>query len=520
MRLFLLERFQEWGATINQAEILTTLVFLSLIVLASVLSNLITRKILVTVLKMIILKTKNEYDDILIKKKVFNTLSHIIPALVIHFSIPYAIPNMPEAYHLIQSFTYIYMVISVLVVINSLLNALNDIYDLIAEKRRINIGIKQYIQVLKIIFVVVGVILIFSVLLGKKPGAIFAGLGAMTAVIMLIFKDSILGFVASIQLSAYKMLKVGDWISMPGRGADGDVIEISLSTVKVQNFNKTISTIPTYALVNESFTNWDGMSVSGGRRIKRSISIDVNTIKFLTPEMIERLKKIHFLTDYITKTQEKIDKWNDIKGIDNTLTINGKSLTNIGVFREYIDNYLRSNFRILKKYEKQKFIIGDREVEKFVINDPNNFIDENDSEIENHLSKIDGKTVISDTDSFLLRYKDFYQLENNRIYKVKKIKKIVIKKGTEVEIEDFERVVVQQGLFCDDMTILIRQLSPTEKGLPIQIYVFAATIEWVEYEKTQGDLFDHIFAIMHEFDLKLFQAPTGKDIEQLVKNNI
>jgi len=371
---------------------------------------------------------------------------------------------------------------------------------------------------MKIVFVVIGIILIISVLLDKKPGAIFAGLGAMTAIIMLIFKDSILGFVASIQLSAYKMLKIGDWISMPGRGADGDVIEISLSTVKVQNFDKTISTIPTYALVNESFTNWDGMELSGGRRIKRSIFIDINTIKFLTPEMIERLKKIHYLTEYITETQTKIDKWNEKKGIDNTLTINGRSLTNIGVFREYIDNYLRNNFRVLKKYEKQKFTINDHQVEKFVIDDRDDFIKSNGVGVESQLSEIDGKTIINDTDKFLLKYGDFYKLENNRIYKVRKIKKMIISKGTEVEREDFEKVEVKPGLFCDDMTILVRQLSPTEKGLPVQIYVFAATTNWVKYEKIQGDLFDHIFAIMNEFDLKLFQAPTGKDVKSLIFN--
>ncbi len=515
MRAFLIEQFISWGAPENQAEILVILIFFSLIIIASVLANFITRKIIVTVLKVIIRRTKNEYDDILIKKKVFDTLSHIMPALVIHFSVPYAIPNMIETYSLIQTFTYIYMVIAVLIVLNSLLNALNDMYEIIAEKRRINVGIKQYIQVLKIIFFIVGIILIFSVLLDKKPGAIFAGLGAMTAVLMLIFKDSILGFVASIQLSAYKMLKVGDWISMPGRSADGVVTEISLSTVKIQNFDKTISTVPTYALVNESFTNWDGMIVAGGRRIKRSIFIDMNTIKFLTPEILERLKKIHFLNEYITEKQKELDNWNKEKGVDMTLKINGKSLTNIGVFREYIDNYLRSNFRVLKKYSKQKFIIDNHEVENFVIEDKQKFIELNGEGVVSFLSEKDGKTIINNTDKFLLEYGDTYQLENNRIYQVKKVKKIAISKGTEVEIEDFERIEIQSGLFCDDLTILVRQLAPTEKGLPIQIYIFAATTEWVAYEQIQGDLFDHIFAIMHEFDLKLFQKPTGSDINQL-----
>lgn len=515
MRNYLLEHFQEWGATINQAEILTTIVYFSVIIIGAILSNLITRKIIVTIVKAIIVKTKNDYDDILIKKKVFDNLSHIVPALIIHFVIPYAIPNMPETYKLIQTFTYIYMVVSVFVVLNSLLNALNDIYDIIAEKKRISVSINQYIQVVKIILIIIGLILVFSVLLNKKPGAIFAGLGAMTAVIMLIFKDSILGFVASIQLSAYKMLKIGDWISMPGRGADGDVVEISLSTVKVQNFDKTISTIPTYALVSESFTNWDGMVTSGGRRIKRSINIDMNSIKFVTPALIAKLKKIKVLEQYITKKQEELDNWNKINYVDDSLKINGRALTNIGVFREYIDNYLRSNFRVLKKYEMQKFVVGDREVENYVIDDPENFIAENGEEVRKFIEEIDGKTIIKNIDKFLLKYGDSYKLENNRIYKVRKIKRMAIRKGTEVEVEDYEKIVETPGLFCDDMTILVRQLSPTERGLPIQVYVFAATTNWTEYEKIQGDLFDHIFAIMNEFELKLFQAPTGDDVVRM-----
>jgi miniconductance mechanosensitive channel len=231
---------------------------------------------------------------------------------------------------------------------------------------------------------------------------------------MIIFRDAILGFVAGIQLTANRMVSRGDWIEMPKYQADGDVIEVSLTTVKVQNWDKTITTIPTYAMISESFKNWRGMSESKGRRIKRAVNIDIGSIKFCTAEMLERFRKIQFIAEYIERKKEELAKHNESVPTDNKSLANGRQLTNIGTFRSYVLAYLR-----------------------------------------NHPS------------------------------------------------------------LDQDMTFLVRQLPPSEHGLPIEIYVFSNDIEWVSYEAIQADIFDHILAVVSEFDLRVFQSPAGSDLREL-----
>lgn len=441
----LLDVLAKMGANKDSALIIRMIIIFIGIGFLSILSNFITKKIIVQYLGRLIHKTKTEYDDIYYEKNVFTILSHIVPALFIYFLVPLAFLkggkypfDTSAATEFIQSMTYIYMIVIVLMVINSFLSASNIVYNIVAEKKGIQLSIKGYIQVIKIIIIIIGTIVIASVLLDKEPGAIFAGLGAMAAILLLIFKDTILGFVAGIQLSAYKMLKVGDWISMPSRKADGTVIDISLSTVKVQNFNKTITTIPTYSLVSESFTNWEGMSNSGGRRIKRSLNIDVNTIKFLDKELIEKFKNIAILKEYILDKEKELEQYNTENNISNLKQINGKKLTNIGTFRKYIELYLKANL----------------------------------AEIEEHEVFIDGNQTI-------------------------------------------KRKVLKEGNFLGNQTILVHQLQATELGVPIQVYVFASTTAWIAYEMIQSDLFDHLLAILPEFELKAFQNPTGLDFRKL-----
>jgi len=507
---FLIELFQKWGASYEQAFTLNSIVIISLIIIASWFSNWLTKNVIVVIVKRAIKNSRNEYDDVFVKRKVFDHLSHIVPAIIIYFTIPYAIID-EEYYTVLQSLTYIYVIVAVLLVLNQFLNALNEIFNLIAQKKQLNVSIKGYIQVVKITFIIVSIILIVAEMLGKKPGAIFAGLGAMTAVLMLIFKDTILGFVASIQLSAYKMLKVGDWISVSSRNADGNVIDISLSTVKVQNFDKTISTIPTYALVSESFTNWDGMVSSGGRRIKRSINIDINSIKFCTQELINKLKEINCIKDFVIEKENELNEWNKKNNIDNSILVNSKRLTNLGVFCVYIENYLKENFRSFKKIEKQTFINGEHITEKFVVDDKEKFIQELGNRVKHFLYDIDGKTVIVDIDKFLIEYSDKFIFDNNRIYYIKKNMVLNINRSSDSEVEKIEKIIEKDGLFCDDMMLLVRQLDPTETGVPIQILVFAATTNSSEFELIQSNLFEHIFAILPEFDLKMFQRPSGSD---------
>jgi miniconductance mechanosensitive channel len=235
-------------------------------------------------------------------------------------------------------------VIIVILAVDSFINALHEIYlNLPIGKSR---PIKGYIQVVKIIIYFIGVIVIISIIAKESPKTLLAGLGAMVAVLILVFRDTILGFVASIQLSANNMVKPGDWIEMPGHNADGDVLDITLNTVKVRNWDKTITTIPTYALVSESFKNWKGMEESGGRRIKRSIRIDMNSVRFVDPEMAEKLKKIHLLKDYIETRQEEIRKYNEENKIDGSILVNGRRMTNLGTFRVYIEQYLKNHPKV------------------------------------------------------------------------------------------------------------------------------------------------------------------------------
>ena len=300
-----------------------------------------------------------------------------------------------------------------MIVLNSVIITLYSIYDSLP----ISAGrhIKGYVQVVQIMVMFTGIMVIISVIFDADLKGLFLGLGTFAAVLMLVFKDTILGFVASIQVSMNNMVNPGDWISMPGRKADGVVLEINLNTVKVQNWDKTISTIPTYALVSESFQNWRGMEESGGRRIKRFINIDMTSVKFCSEEMIQRFRKIQVLGNYIDAKEKEINEFNKKQNIDPSVLANGRRMTNLGTFRKYMEGYLHAH-----------------------------------------------------------------------------------------------------PLIHDQMTFLVRQLQPNEKGIPIEIYVFSKDQEWANYEAIQADIFDHILAVIPEFELKIFQNPTGSDFTRLI----
>ena len=380
------------------------------------LADFISKKFLLQVLIRVSKKTATTWDDILIENKVFNKLAHIVPALIIlsTANILLVDPKYEIILNIIVAAIKIFMVLTVLLSVDAFINALYKIYmTLEISKTR---HIKGYIQIVKIIFYALAIILIISIIRNKPPNNILTGIGAMAAVLMLVFKDTILGFVASIQLSGNDMVRIGDWISMPSHGADGDVMDITLNTVKIQNFDKTISTVPTYALVSESFSNWRGMQESGGRRIKRHILIDMKSVKFCTTEMINKYKKIQRLTDYIDGKEKELNDYNEKNGIDNSVVVNGRRMTNIGVFREYLEAYLKNHPNIHK-----------------------------------------------------------------------------------------------------DMTLLIRQLQSSEKGIPMEIYVFTNTTDWGVYEGIQSDIFDHIMAVLPEFELSVYQNPSGEDFSKFLK---
>lgn len=372
--------------------------------------NFFAKRILLSAVKVFVKKSRTKWDDVLTERKVFDRLSHIAPALVIY----YLANIFPTGQETIERLAIVYIILVGVLVYDSFLNAVIDIYRTYEISKQK--PIKGYIQVVKIVTYIFVIIFVISTLMDRSPLVLLSGLGAMTAILMLIFKDSILGLVAGIQLSFNDMVRIGDWIEMPQFGADGDVVDITLNTVMVQNWDKTISTIPAYAMISNSFKNWRGMSDSGGRRIKRSLYIDLNSIKFCTEEMIVRLKKIQYITDYIEKKKEELTQYNKGQNIDDSTFVNGRHMTNVGTFRAYIRAYLRNHPKIHKK-----------------------------------------------------------------------------------------------------MTFLVRQLKLTETGLPIEIYVFSNDQDWINYEGIQSDIFDHLLAVAPEFDLRLFQNPSGNDFRNFGK---
>ncbi len=381
------------------------------IVIFSIAGHYITRKIFLQALVFAASRSKNEFDDALIQHRVFGWAAHITPAIISYM----LAPAMPLFQEWIQRFSLSYMSVMAIFALNSFLNATSDYYNTLEISQRR--PIKGYMQVAKILVISLGIIFVITNLMDKSPWKFLSGLGAMSAILLLVFKDSILGLVAGIQLSSNKMVKIGDWIEMPKYGADGNIIEVALTTVKVQNWDKTITTIPTYSLVSDSFKNWRGMSESGGRRIKRSIYIDMNTIRFCTVEDIDKYKKLVPLKKYLEKKIPEIDLSNNSIAKEDLIPPNLRRLTNIGTFRAYVESYLRQNPKI-------------------------------------HMG----------------------------------------------------------------MTFLIRQLEPGPHGLPLEIYVFTNDNAWVNYEGIQADIFDHLLAILPEFDLRVFQSPSGNDIRGGIRN--
>ncbi|MDX2444815.1 MAG: mechanosensitive ion channel [Bacteroidales bacterium] len=409
----LIEWFVSLGMNHNLAVLIKTIIYLFIFVIISILANYITKNIILQVVVAIVKKTKNTWDDIFVKNKVFTRLSHLIPALIILYSASLIFKDYPKLIPIVTNIAYLYIIIVFMIVLNSIIMAFYGIYNTfpISKSR----DIRGYVQVVQIIVIFTGIMIIISVVFHANLKGLFLGLGTSAAVLSLIFKDTILGFVASIQVSANKMVNIGDWIAMPGRDADGVVQEITLNTVKVQNWDKTISTIPTYALVSETFQNWKGMEESGGRRIKRSISIDMTSVTFCTDEMIERFNKIQLLKSYIDSKEKELNEYNKKNKIDPSVSANGRRMTNIGTFRKYLEGYLHAH-----------------------------------------------------------------------------------------------------PLISDKMTFLVRQLQPTDSGIPIEIYVFSKDQEWANYEAIQSDIFDHTLAVIPVFELKVFQNPTGSDFKNLI----
>lgn len=333
-----------YGVAPPVASLIGTVAGFLYLLLFALLANSLAKRIIIHLIHPLIRKTGNRWDDLLIEHGVFTRFSHLVPAAVIHFFTPTVFANSPGILGFFQSAVNVYLILIALYVIDGGLNFFRSLWEASPGARRF--PAKSFVQAAKLVINLIGFILLLSALLGKSPLVFFSGLGAVTAILLLIFKDAILGLVAGIQLSVNNMVTVGDWIEMPARGADGDVIDVSLTTVKVRNWDKTITTIPTYALISDSFKNWRGMSETGGRRIKRAIHIDMRTIRFADEELLERFKRFRLLRPYLESKLDEIQKYNANVGDDLSELVNGRRLTNIGTFRAYCVAYLRNHPKI------------------------------------------------------------------------------------------------------------------------------------------------------------------------------
>ncbi len=345
-----MEKYIEYFKNIDYAQKATGLgidisLFLGICLLALI-ANYITKNFILRAGEHLIYKSKTAWDDVLVKRNVLRRLSHIAPALVFYFLIPLVFEGNETVKSISQKLASIYMLIVGLLTIDAFLSVVQDIYGKFDISKQVPIRI--FIQVIKVILYFLSFVVVISILAGKSPAFLIGSLGAMAAILMLVFKDTILSFVAGIQLSSNKMVQVGDWIEMPKYGVDGDVIDISLTTVKVQNFDKTIVTVPPYALVTDSFKNWRGMSDAGVRRIKRPIYLDMTSVKFCDKEMIDRFKKINNISQYIDDKKNELSEYNKKLNVDDSDLVNGRRMTNIGTFRAYVIAYLKEHQKISK----------------------------------------------------------------------------------------------------------------------------------------------------------------------------
>ena len=330
----IIEFLSNYGISSYVSSLITTGIIILSITVIVIMINYITRRIILSFFKRIAKSTSSQFDDLLIKNKVPRLLSFIPSLFFLYLVVPTYTDNLVI---IIEALTIVLFIITV----KSVLGTVKDYFKLSSSLK--HIPIDSYIQVVMIFLWFIGIILILSILTGREIGTFLASLGALSAIIILVFRDTILGFVSSIQITVNDTVRIGDWITMKGSDADGTVIEVNLSTVKVQNFDNTITTIPTYKLVSDSFINWRGMEESKGRRIKRSLLIKPSSVRFLENEEIDELKKVKLIKDYLNKKSSEIELYNQKENADKSMLLNGRNMTNLGVFRTYIEEYLKAH---------------------------------------------------------------------------------------------------------------------------------------------------------------------------------
>lgn len=339
--------FKQWDFSEDVSLYLNLFINLIILIAVSYVLDYIFKKIFIVFLAIVAAKTKSSFDDFLVANKTAKYIAHLVPLLFIYETVPVILSKFTYWEDFFEKGVKIYIIILSLWITRSIFNALKDYLK--HKPRFSDKPIDSYIQVIMIVLWIFGITSFVLIMFDTNVKTLLTTFGAISALIFLIFKDTILGFVASIQVSVNDMVRIGDWITMDKFGADGDVIEINLATVKVRNFDNTTTTIPTYSLISDSFKNWRGMLNSNGRRIKRHILIKAHSVKFVTPEEVEKYKQIQHISSYISHRQADIDKYNKANNIDKSNIVNGRNLTNLGLFRKYINQYILSHPGINKE---------------------------------------------------------------------------------------------------------------------------------------------------------------------------
>jgi miniconductance mechanosensitive channel len=391
-----------------------TIILLLCSVLISIILWWITTNVVGRLIHRILRKSKTHWHEHLKKNKFFTALAHLVPLLFFEIMVRTVFIDFPVILSFLLRMIDVTIVLITLYIIIRFLNTLGDV---LLDKPKLNDKpVASYIQLSKIVITILLIVLMVSIAFNIDPIVIVTSMGALTAILLLIFKDTILGFVGSIQLAANDMIRIGDWITMEKFGADGYVTEINLATIKIQNFDKTITTIPTYSFISDSFKNWRGMLDSDGRRVMRSINIKIQSVKFCTPELLEKLAEIEIIRNYINTKQAEINEYNEKNNINRQVLLNGLNQTNLGIFRHYVTTYLNTN------------------------------------------------------------------------------------------------PAINSG-----MDLMVRQLEPTDKGVPVQLYAFTINKKWADYEAIMADIFDHLLASVQYFELEVFEQPAGSDMRIVAK---
>ncbi|MBQ4407139.1 MAG: mechanosensitive ion channel [Bacteroidales bacterium] len=534
---YLMATFRDWGWAPDTAKLFNNIINFILIGCVSALSWVIAKFIIIRIVHEIVTRTVNKYDDLLVTHKVVEPLSQIFPAAYIYYLIQFAVSD-PEWVDRIRSLCYSWNVFSLIIILFRAIDAVHDILaDILMQKGR-KTNIRGYVQVAKIIIGLFGGFGIISILIGQNPLSLFGGLAGISALLMLVFKDSISGFVASIQLTSLDMVKMNDWITMAGRNIEGNVVEITLNTIKVRNFDNSVVTVPTANLMMESFINWSNMQDMEARRIKRTIMIDANSVSIASQELINRAKNIPIMTEYVEQRIQETADHND-----NLQVFGKQAITNLELFRKYIEFYIRANFQVFKKFKPKTITITSEEkpvakeegiaalvasvtaakndktatlgkssktytLEVYPVDDKEDFIKLFGEGAVEYLKDFKGHTIIKDIDKFTKDFKDDLVVDKKDkkvYYPVKRTKAITYINNKLKPTEVKTRIIIKDGTFVENGHLMVRQMQQTSTGIPLEVYCFTKITEWASFEKIQSAFFEHLFAVIKEFGLKTYQ---------------